>query len=136
MNNVILLGRLTRDVEIKYSQGTDPIAIARFTVAVDKRNKKDGDTTNFINCVAFGKTAENISKFFTKGRMICVQGSLEQSSYTDNNGNKRINTDINVTNFSFCGDSGEKKPLPTKEENPDFYGVETGVEDDDEDLPF
>lgn len=103
MNNITLLGRLTKDVEVRYSQGNEPIAIARFTVAVDKRIKKDGDTANFINCIAFGKTAENISKFFNKGSLICVNGSLEQSNYTDKDGNKRTNTEIHVNNFSFCG---------------------------------
>lgn len=103
MNNVVLLGRLTRDVEVRYTQGNEPIAVARFTVAVDKRIKKDNDTANFINCTAFGKTAENINKYFKKGDMICVNGSIETGSYTNKEGVKINTTEINVSQFSFCG---------------------------------
>lgn len=107
MNNVVLMGRLTKDVEIKYSQGVQPMVIGRFTVAVNKRKKEDG--ANFLNCVVFGNTAENIYKFFKKGDMICVSGSIETGSYKKQDGTTVYTTDINVNNFSFCGASGKKE---------------------------
>ena len=125
MNNVVLMGRLTREVEVKYTNGDTPMCIANFTIAIDKRNKKDG--TNFINCKAFGKTAENISKFFQKGSMICVNGSIEQSSYTNKEDRKITITEIVVTNFSFCGGS-------KGENNSNIEDFSTGIRS--EDSPF
>ncbi len=106
MNRVILLGRLTRDAEIKYTQASEPIAICRFVVAVDRpfsRNRQEGEpTADFINCVAFGKRGESINKHFHKGNKIIVQGRLQVNNYTDQQGNKRYSTDVIVEDFEFC----------------------------------
>lgn len=115
MNSVSLIGRLTKDPEVRYSEsGT---AIANFTVAVDRNMSKDqrdqarangGPTADFIRCVAFNKTAENIGKFFAKGRMIGIEGRIQTGSYTNQEGRTVYTTDVIVRNFSFCGDSGNQ----------------------------
>lgn len=120
MNNIQLLGRLTKDVEL-YVQTETPMA--KFSIAVDKRFKKDGEpTANFFNCVAFGKTAENISKFFKKGNMIAINGSVEQRAWEDATGVKRYNFDIHVQNFYF---TGEKREGSVNEN----FAVDTGNDD-------
>ena len=102
MNKVIISGRLTRDPEMRYSQSAEPLAVTRFSIAVNRRFKKDGEPdADFINCVSFGKTAEFISKYFTKGKMIGVVGSLRTNSWTDNNGQKRVSTDVQVEEVEF-----------------------------------
>ena len=95
MNKVILMGRLTRDPEVRYSQGERSMAIARYTLAVDRRGRRsqDGDqgqTADFINIVAWRQSAEFVSRFFRKGKPILVCGSIQSRSYTDNQGNKRL----------------------------------------------
>lgn len=129
MNNVVLMGRLTNDVVITHTKGDNPMAIGKFAIAVDKKIKKEGElSANFINCVVFGKTAENIGKFFQKGNMICINGSIETGSYTDKDGNKKYTTDIHVNNFSF---TGEKKSTGIVNTNEDF-----SVDTDDDNMPF
>ena len=83
MNKVIMMGRLTRDPEIRYSQNGDQMCIARYTLAVDRKFKKQGDgqTADFINCIAFGKTAENCERFLAKGRKVGITGKLTTGSY-------------------------------------------------------
>lgn len=136
MNKVILMGRLTKDPETRYSQGNEPIAITRFSVAVNRRFKKDGEQeADFINCVAFGKTAEFVSKYFNKGKMISIVGNIRTGSYTDNAGHTRYTTDVNVEEVEFCGGKEDTtQNQKTIEQNETFYSIEQGVNDDS--LPF
>lgn len=105
LNKVMLMGRLTRDPEFR--QTTSGVAMCRFTVAIDRRfsNKETGERqADFISCTAWRQQAEFISRYFTKGRMILVEGSLRNNDYTDNNGVKHYSMDVQVDNVSFCGD--------------------------------
>ena len=98
----IISGRLTRDPEIRYSQSAEPIAVTRIGVAVNRRFKRDGEPdADFINCVSFGKTAEFISKYFTKGMMIGIVGTLRTNSWTDNNGQKRTSVEVQIEEAEF-----------------------------------
>lgn len=104
LNKAIIMGRLVRDPELKYTQSNTPVV--SFTVAVDRRVKsQEGErTADFINCVAWRSTAEFVSKYFTKGRMIAVSGSIQTRQYVDNNNNKRTATEVLASEVSFCGD--------------------------------
>ena len=108
INKVVLLGRLTKDPELKYaaSSGT---AVCRFTVAINRQSKKD--ETDFINCVAFGKTGETIAQYITKGRQIAITGSIRTGSYDAQDGTKRYTTDVIVETFEFV----ERKRKETNE---------------------
>lgn len=107
MNKVILIGRLCRDPEIRYSQGSDT-AIGRYTLAVDRRYKKDGDeqTADFINCVVFGKGAEFVEKYLKKGTKIAVVGRMQTGSYTNKDGVKVYTTDVVVEQQEFAESKG------------------------------
>ena len=95
MNKVHLIGRLTRDPELKYTQTTEPIAVTRFSVAVNRKYKKDGEQeADFINCVSFGKQAEFVEKYFKKGQQIAICGRIQTGSYKDNNGNTNHKDEI------------------------------------------
>lgn len=111
MNKVILIGRMVRDPEIRFTQGVEPLTVCRFAVAVDRpysRNRQEGEpTADFINCVCFGKRAENIGQYFCKGNRIAVTGRLQVSSYTDQQGNKRYSTDVVVEDFEFVESKAE-----------------------------
>lgn len=100
MNKVVLVGRLTKDPELRFAAGSGS-AVCRFTVAVNRPFKKD--ETDFIGCVAFGKTAETIAQYLTKGREIAVSGSIRTGSYDAQDGTKRYTTDVNVESFDFIG---------------------------------
>ena len=100
MNKVILIGRLTKDPELRYAAGSGT-AVCRFTVAINRQFKKD--ETDFINCVAFGKTGETIAQYITKGRQIAVTGSIRTGSYDAQDGTKRYTTDVVVESFEFIG---------------------------------
>lgn len=103
MNKVILMGRLTRDPEVRYTQGDNASAVARFSLAVDRRFKKDGDqTADFINCVAFGKTGEFIEKYGRKGTKFVVEGRIQTGSYTNKDGQKVYTTDVVVEQVEFA----------------------------------
>lgn len=102
MNKVVLVGRLVRDPELRFAAGSGN-AVSRFTVAVNRQFKKD--ETDFIGCVAFGKTAEIISQYFTKGKQIAVSGSIRTGSYDAQDGTKRYTTDVAVDSFDFIDSS-------------------------------
>ncbi len=103
MNKVILMGRLTRDPEVRYSQGAQGTAVARYSLAVNRSYKRDGEPdADFINVVAFGNRGEFAGKYFKKGMMVAVVGELRISSYTDKDGNKRWSTDVVVTEQHFA----------------------------------
>ncbi|MDD3279224.1 MAG: single-stranded DNA-binding protein [Lachnospiraceae bacterium] len=103
MNKVILMGRLTRDPEVRYSAGENATAIARYTLAVDRRFKRDGDATaDFIGCVAFGRSAEFAEKYLRQGLRIVVEGRIQTGSYTNKDGNKVYTTDVVVEQQEFA----------------------------------
>ena len=103
MNKVVLMGRLTRDPEVRYSQGEKATAIARYTLAVDRTFKRDGEqTADFINCVVFGKTAEFIEKYGRKGTKFVIEGRIQTGSYTNKEGVKVYTTDIVVEQVEFA----------------------------------
>lgn len=104
MNKCVLIGRLTKDPELKLLAGSGK-ANCRFTIAVNREYKKD--ETDFINCVAWGKTAETISQYMTKGRQIAVSGSIRTGSFDKQDGTKVYTTDINVDHFEFVGGKNE-----------------------------
>ena len=97
MNKVILIGRLTRDPDIRYTQGTEPMCVARYALAVDRRYKREGEqTADFINCVAFGKNGEFVEKYLVKGTKVAVVGRIQTGSYTNREGQKVYTTDVVV----------------------------------------
>ena len=103
MNKVVLIGRLTKDPDLKFTAGSGT-AVSRFTVAVNRQFKKD--ETDFINCVALGKIAETISQYITKGRQIAIVGNIRTGSYDAQDGTKRYTTDVAVESFEFIGSKG------------------------------
>lgn len=104
MNKVILMGRLTRDPEIRYSKGETPLAVARYTLAVDRRGKKEQEQqeADFISCVSFGRTAEFAEKYLRKGIKVAVVGRIQTGSYTKANGEKVYTTDVVVEECEFA----------------------------------
>lgn len=103
MNKVILMGRLTRDPEVRYSAGENSLAIARYTLAVDRRFKRDGEATaDFISCVVFGKQAEFAEKYFRQGIRIVVSGRIQTGSYTNRDGVKVYTTEVVVEEQEFA----------------------------------
>lgn len=107
MNKVILMGRLVRDPEVRYSQGAEPLAIARYTLAVNRRMKQNGEQdADFINCVAFGKSGEFAEKYFKKGQMISVIGRLQVSSWTDDNNKRHWKTEVFIEEQYFAESKG------------------------------
>ena len=141
MNKVILMGRVTRDPEVRYSQGENPMAIARYSLAVDRRgrNNQDGQTADFINCVAFGKNGEFAEKYLRKGTKIAVVGRIQTGSYTNKDGVKVYTTDVVVEEHEFAesksssqnggNDSGYVSEMPAGE---GFMNIPEGIEE----LPF
>lgn len=128
---------MTRDVELRYTSGTQ-MAIARFSVAIDRPKKPGGEKqTDFPNVVVFGKTAENCERFLGKGRLVGIQGRIQTGSYTNKNGDKVYTTKVVANNVEFLdwgdsGDSGKRKQQTHEPDVPDgFAAVE-----DDESIPF
>ena len=135
MNIVTLIGRLTRNPEIRYSQGENAMAIARFTLAVDKNFKKKDDKANFINCVAFGKIAETVEKHVFKGSKIAVIGEWTTGSYKNKDGNTVYTNDCNISKLEFCDSKSQSnsQPQPTPSNDNSWMNIPDGVEDS---LPF
>lgn len=119
MNKVILMGRLTRDPEIRYSQGAEPICVANFSLAVDRRKGKDSEQqANFPRCTAFRKTAEFCEKYIKKGTKVVVEGRLQTGSYTNKEDQKVYTTDVIVENMEFAeskGSSGNAQANATQQ---------------------
>ncbi|MDE6182230.1 MAG: single-stranded DNA-binding protein [Eubacteriales bacterium] len=153
MNKVIISGRLTRDPDIRYSQGAEPIAVTRITVAVNRRFKREGEPdADFINCIAFGKIGEFISKYFSKGKMIGIVGNIRTNSWTDQSGQKKYSTEVYIDEAEFLESKAASEAnqnnyqAPSQEQSnnnqmpnnepasDDFYSIESGVDDDN--LPF
>ena len=135
MNIVTLIGRLTKNPEIRYSQGENAMAIARFTLAVDKNFKKKDDKANFINCVAFGKIAETVEKHVFKGSKIAVIGEWTTGSYKNKDGNTVYTNDCNISKLEFCDSKSQSnsQPQPTPSNDNSWLDIPDGVEDS---LPF
>lgn len=144
MNKVILMGRATRDPEVRYSAGENQMAIARFTLAVDRRIKREGDASaDFISCVAFGKTAEFAEKYLKQGTKIVVTGRIQTGSYTNKDNNKVYTTDVVVEECEFAESksaSGSNNGAAASTNSSagatgdGFMNIPDGVED--EGLPF
>lgn len=150
MNKVILMGRLTSDPEVRYSQGENALAIARYTLAVDRRNfrnnSNDEQTADFINCVAFGKSGEFAEKYFHKGTKLVVSGRIQTGSYTNKDGVKVYTTEVVVEDQEFAesknasgdnsgfagGNNNHFKPEPSGVGD-GFMNIPDGI---DEELPF
>lgn len=124
MNKVILIGRLTKDPELRFTAGSG-MAVSRFTVAVNRRKKEDG--ADFINCVAWGKTAETIAQYLTKGRQVAISGSIRTGSYDAQDGTKRYTTDVAVESFEFIGSNGQANNQGSN--NTDAFSEFGGVDD-------
>ena len=146
MNRVILMGRLTRDPEVRYSQGENATAIARYTLAVDRRFNRNGDdnNTDFIGCVAFGRQAEFVEKYLRKGVKMLVTGRIQTGSYTNKDGVKVYTTDVVVEDHEFAesknAGSGQEGGFNTSYSRPEptsvgdgFMNIPDGI---DEELPF
>ena len=133
MNKVILIGRLTKDPELRYAQGNGT-AVCKFTLAVSRPFKKD--ETDFINCIAFGKAAETINQYMAKGRQLAVTGSIRTGSYDAQDGTKRYTTDIAVDGFEFVGSGkgNSNNQQGNASNNSDEFGIEEPIYNDD--LPF
>ena len=142
MNKVFEIGRLTRDPEVKYSQGENSTAIARFTLAVDRKFKKAGDTqeADFIGFVAFGKQAEFVEKYFKQGMKMVVVGRIQTGSFTNKDGVKVYTTDVVAEEIEFAeskgsgnGNQQSSKPQPSSASGDGFMNIPDGI---DEELPF
>ncbi len=146
MNKVVLMGRLTRDPEVRYSQGDNPLAIARFTLAVDRRFKRDGEqTADFINCVVFGRSAEFTEKYFHQGTKVVVSGRIQTGSYTNRDGVKVYTTEVVVEEQEFAESKPASEsnggyrapaaaaPAPSVDAGDGFMNIPDGI---DEELPF
>lgn len=139
MNRVILLGRLTRDPEVRYSQGSDNMAIARFTLAVDRRGKKDDQqTADFIGCVCFGRQAEFAEKYLRQGTKVAVTGRIQTGSYTNKDGQKVYTTDIVLDDIEFAeskntndnSNSAPSRPVPSTSAGDGFMNIPDGIDDE------
>ena len=143
MNKIILMGRLTRDPDVRYTQGEQAMAIARFTLAVDRRFKRENEQqADFISCVAFARQGEFIEKYTHQGTKLVVEGRIQTGSYTNKDGVKVYTTDVVVESCEFAeskaaasrneGTYQVVRPEPTSEDG--FMSIPDGVED--EGLPF
>ena len=147
MNKVILMGRLTRDPDVRYSAGENSTAVARYTLAVDRRFRRDGDsaTADFIGCVAFGRQAEFAEKYLRQGTKIAITGRIQTGSYTNKDGQRVYTTDVIVENVEFAesknssgagnnsGSAPSGRPAPSEAAGDGFMNIPDGI---DEELPF
>lgn len=144
MNKVILMGRLTRDADVRYTSGPETTTVARFTLAVNRRYSKDGQqSADFISCVAFGKAAEFCERYARQGIKLAIEGRIQTGSYTNKDGNRVYTTDVVVENMEFAeskgadstdnNNTGSSRPEPQNDAD-GFVSIPDGV--DDEGLPF
>ena len=144
MNKVILMGRLTRDPEVRYSAGDNSLAIARYTLAVDRRFKRDGEASaDFISCVSFGRVAEFAEKYFRQGLKVVVSGRIQTGSYTNRDGQKVYTTDVVLDDIEFAESKNAQSSdtsayrAPSRPEpsaaGEGFMNIPDGI---DEELPF
>lgn len=146
MNKVVLVGRLTRDPEVRYSQGDSATAVARYSLAVDRRFKRDNEpTADFINCVVFGRSAEFAEKYFRQGMRVAICGRIQTGSYTNKDGVKVYTTEVVVEDQEFAESRSESdanrgsfqqsapSPAPSVDAGDGFMNIPDGI---DEELPF
>lgn len=130
MNVAILMGRLTKDPETRYTQGKEPLAVTRYTLAVDRRYKRDGEpSADYIPCVAFGKGAEFADRYFKKGMRVTVSGRIQTGSYTNKDGQKVYTTEVIVDGQEFA----DSKPAEAKPDADGFMNIPADI---DAELPF
>lgn len=132
MNKVLLIGRLTADPQVRYTQ--DNMAIARYTLAVDRRSKDN--ETDFISCIAFGKTAEFTEKYYHKGMKVAITGHIQTGSYTNKDGKKVYTTDVIVDESEFCeskSESNRESSPQVQADSQGFMNIPDGIETE---LPF
>lgn len=137
MNKVIEIGRLTKDPDIRYSQGANTTCVARYTLAVDRKFKQEGQpTADFINCIAFGKLGEFAEKYLHKGVKIAVTGRIQTGSYTNKDGQKVYTTDVVVEEqeFSESKSQSNSQPQPTPSNDNSWMSIPDNL--DDSSLPF
>lgn len=139
MNKVILMGRLTKDPDIRYTQGENSMCIARYTLAVDRRfnRNNEGNTADFIPCVAFGRTAEFTEKYLKKGTKMAITGRIQTGSYDDRDGKKVYTTEVVVEDQEFAeSKASQQHTKPAKEEDglDGFMNIPDGIEE--EEMPF
>ena len=145
LNKVMLIGNVGREPEVRYTQGNEPLAVARYTLAVNRRFKRQNEQdADFIGCVAFGKAGEFAEKYFKKGQMISVVGRLQVRSWDDNEGKRHWTTDVVIEEQHFAESKASFEsnraaapaaPAPKQSAASDgFYPIDESVEDDD--LPF
>lgn len=141
MNKIILMGRLTRDPDVRVSTGERPMTVARYTLAVDRRVKRDSNeqTADFISCVAFDRAAEFAEKYLHQGTKVLVTGRIQTGSYTNKEGHKVYTTDVMIEDQEFCeskaaGQGIVEKPSPNTSAGDGFMNLPDGM--DDEGLPF
>lgn len=138
MNKVVLIGRLTSDPQVRYSTGSTPTAVARYSLAVDRRFKREGEqTADFINIVAFGKPAEFAEKYLQKGTKICVCGHIQTGSYTKSDGSKAYTTEVVVDEQEFVESKTPAQSERKEDKAPsadDFMKIPYGSDEDA--LPF
>ena len=138
MNKVILIGRVVRDADIRYSQGASSTCIARYTLAVDRKFKQEGQpTADFINCIAFGKLGEFAEKYLRKGIKIAVTGRIQTGSYKNKDGNTVYTTDVVVEEQEFCESKSSNQSQGNDRQHTssdDFMSIPDGL--DDTGLPF
>lgn len=133
MNKVILMGRLTKDPEVRYSQGNESTAIARYSLAVDRRFKREGEqTADFINCVAFGKQGEFAEKYLKKGTKIAITGRIQTGSYKNKDGQTVYTTDVVIEEQEFA-ESKTSQSNQAEEPTDKWVNIPEGI---DEELPF
>ena len=136
MNKVILMGRLVKDPEVRYSQSAEPIAVARYTLAVNRRFKRQNEPeADFINCIAFGKSGEFAEKYFKKGQQVSIIGRIQVRSWSDQEGKKHWSTEVIVEEQYFAEGkkNSESKPVDSNKSD-GFYTIDEDIEEDD--LPF
>ena len=142
MNKVILMGRLTRNPEVRYGAGENSTAVARYTIAVDRRFKRDGEqNADFIGCVAFGRNAEFAEKYLRQGTKIVLTGRIQTGSYTNRDGQKVYTTDIVVEEQEFAenkaagngGQNNYSRPSVATSDTDGFMTIPDGIDDE---LPF
>lgn len=132
MNKWIGMGRLTKEPEVRYSQSENALAIARYTLAVDRKIRRQGEpNSDFINCVAFGKAAEFAEKYLVKGMKVVVEGRIQTGSYTNKEGKKVYTTEIVVESQEFCESIRVREEL-----DPNYDGGFENIPDDDSEIPF
>ena len=148
MNNVTIMGRLAADPDIKWTNANPSLCVARYTLAVDRRFRRENeDTADFINCVAFGRNGEFVEKYFRQGMRVIISGHIQTGSYTDRDGVKRYTTEVVINQHFFCesrsGGAAESRGPGSVErrtqesaqtDNDGFMHIPEGVTDDE--LPF